>query len=114
MPHDCTNETAAIFERINAREVAMIQSGEANWYEVTIAQRTADGEVIGHEYTIVCARNAKAAQAGARGAAQVERKFGNPYATVAHVRRLAYRGPLHWEFSRSNRDAILAAGYYRA
>jgi Mg-chelatase subunit ChlI len=114
MPHDCTNETAAIFERINAREVAMIQSGEANWYEVTIAQRTADGEVIGHEYTIVCARNAKAAQAGARGAAQVERKYGNPYATVAHVRRLAYRGPLHWEFSRSNRDAILAAGYYRA
>jgi hypothetical protein len=109
------NETTAeLFDRINAREVAMIQSGECNWYEITVAQRTHTGEVIGHTYCIACCRTARDAGRVARGHAKIEREYGNPYATVAHVRRLAYRGELHWERSETARDTILSAGYYRS
>jgi len=108
-----TETTAELFARINAREVAMIQSGECNWYEVTIGFRR-NGEVFAHETRFVCASNASWARNAGNGAVRVERQYGRPSAFLAHVRRLAYRGNLHWETRPDEfQDAVEAAGYYR-
>jgi hypothetical protein len=97
-------------ERIKEREITDVQSGEYNWYEVSIALRDSSNDVYEHMYEVIAARNHRSACIIAGGTLEVVRNYENEHAIIARVRRLAYRGDMH---PSSHKWEIINAGYYR-